>query len=93
MYVISAFLLTGCGNNQAGEEMGAQEFELLTIKQQDYAIKNTYPASIKGRQDIKIIPRVDGYLQGIHVKEGEKVRKGQILFTLDAVQYLSLIHI
>lgn len=33
MYVISAFLLTGCGNNQAGEEMGAQEFELLTIKQ------------------------------------------------------------
>ena len=87
MYVISAFLLTGCGNNQAGEEMGAQEFELLTIKQQDYAIKNTYPASIKGRQDIKIIPRVDGYLQGIHVKEGEKVRKGQILFTLDAVQY------
>ncbi len=67
--------------------MEAQEFDLLTVRQQDYTVENTYPASIRGRQDIKIIPRVDGYLEGIHVKEGDKVRKGQILFTLDAVQY------
>jgi membrane fusion protein (multidrug efflux system) len=86
-YVVTVLLLTGCGNNQAGEQIEAQKYELLTVKQQDYTIVNSYPASIKGRQDIKIIPRVDGYLESIHVREGDKVRKGQILFTLDAVQY------
>ena len=86
-YVVTALMLTGCGNNQAGEQIEAQKYELLTVKQQDYTIVNSYPASIKGRQDIKIIPRVDGYLESIHVKEGDRVHKGQILFTLDAVQY------
>ena len=32
---------------------------------------------------VEVRARVGGYLQGVHFKEGQNVRKGQLLFTLD----------
>lgn len=52
-------------------------------------MEETYPASIEGRQSIRIIPRVEGYLQEIKVKEGQRVRKGQVLFILDQASYVA----
>jgi len=54
---------------------------------QDYTINTEYPASIRGNQDIRIIPRVDGYLQGVYVKEGDNVKSGQLLFRIDDATY------
>ncbi len=36
-----------------------------------------------GLYDISIRARVDGYLEGIHFKEGGRVKKGQLLYTID----------
>ncbi len=43
--------------------------------------------TIKGRTDIAIRPQVSGFITKVHVDEGQQVRKGQVLFTLDQVQY------
>ncbi len=56
---------------------------------------NTYPvttykeftASLEGSRDIEIRPQVDGYLDKIYVDEGAAVRKGQLLFHIDARPY------
>ena len=34
-------------------------------------------------QSVEVRPRVSGYLQGVHFREGQFVRKGQLLFTID----------
>jgi membrane fusion protein (multidrug efflux system) len=81
------FLLISCQNKAQEEQNGPETHELLTITTQDYTLETEYPASIQGDQDIKIIPRVEGHLMGVYVKEGERVREGQLLFRLDDATY------
>lgn len=85
--VLALFLLVSCHNNTASEESEPVKHELLTVTARDYTINTEFPASIQGNQDIKIIPRVEGHLMGVYVKEGEPVREGQLLFRLDDATY------
>ncbi|MCK7517792.1 MAG: biotin/lipoyl-binding protein [Ignavibacteriales bacterium] len=39
-----------------------------------------------GAVDIEIRARVEGWLQGIHFREGSEVRKGTLLYTIDATE-------
>lgn len=80
------FVFVSCGRNNAPEQYG-QNFDLMKIEAKNISLNSTYSASIRGRQDIKIIPRVDGYLTDILIKEGSKVREGQTLFVLDQVSF------
>jgi len=81
-----ALLLAACsGNKEHPQEPVA--YELLTIETKSDTVTTEYAAQVKGSQDIRIIPRVDGYLQEIKVREGDQVRKGQLLFVIDQVAY------
>ena len=81
--------LAGCRqsaqNDTAGS--GVSEEALLTITRQDVAIEETYSAAIRGRQDIAIMPQVSGTLTELRVVEGERVKKGQVLFVVDQVPF------
>lgn len=81
--IIVSVLVMSCQNKSKEEQNEPENYELLTITAQDYTLNAEYPASIHGAQDIKIIPRVEGHLMGVYVKEGERVREGQLLFRLD----------
>lgn len=81
-----AMFLVSCGKNRHNESEN-QQFNLMEIKPQNITLSNTYSASIRGQQDIRIIPRVDGYLTEVLIREGERVRKGQTLFIIDQVSY------
>jgi membrane fusion protein (multidrug efflux system) len=50
-------------------------------------MQSTYPATIKGVQDVEIHPKVQGFITQINVKEGQTVSAGQVLFVLDNVTY------
>ena len=88
--LLGAFVgLSGCRqsaqNDTAGS--GVSEEALLTITRQDVAIEETYSAAIRGRQDIAIMPQVSGTLTELRVVEGERVKKGQVLFVVDQVPF------
>ncbi len=83
---VATFVLASC-QQQNGKEETDGYFETMTVKKQDITLHETYPASIEGRQSIKIIPRVEGYLREIRVKEGQRVKKGQVLFVIDQASY------
>ena len=76
-------MVVSCQNKAQNEQSESECHELLTVTAQDYTLETEYPASLQGNQDIKIIPRVEGHLMGVYVKEGERVREGQLLFRLD----------
>lgn len=80
--VALALALTGC-RQQAGDETVAADFETMTVGRRDITLEQSYPASIEGRQSVKIVPRIEGYLQKVCVREGQHVRKGQVLFIID----------
>ena len=50
-------------------------------------MQSTYPANIKGVQDVEIHPKVQGFITQINVKEGQTVSAGQVLFVLDNATY------
>ena len=88
--VVDAFaiLLSACTESvQPHHESVAAE--LLTIAPQKVELSDNYSASIRGTQDIRIIPRVEGYLTKIAVQEGEKVKEGQVLFVVDQVPFIA----
>lgn len=78
--------LASCGRKNAGD-VESKRYKLFEIDKKDVTLTNTYSASIRGRQDIKIIPRVDGYLTDVLISEGSKVKKGQSLFIIDQTSY------
>ena len=83
----TALALVGCGQQGAEEKTPTTDFETMTVSKQDITLEQSYPAQIEGRQSIKIIPRVEGYLHQICVKEGQRVKKGQVLFVIDQASY------
>lgn len=59
----------------------------MTVQPGDITFESSFPATIKGKTDIAIRPQVTGFITKVHVDEGQHVRKGQTLFTLDQVQF------
>lgn len=82
----SCAALFGCGQSgQSGAK--APECAVMTVNATTSNLTNSYPATIKGKQDVDIRPMVSGFITKLHVDEGASVRKGQVLFTIDQVQY------
>ncbi|ESU29947.1 RND family efflux transporter MFP subunit [Flavobacterium limnosediminis JC2902] len=59
----------------------------VVVQKSDVPVHREYPAQTFGDLDVDLVARVDGILQGIHFKEGDKVRKGQLLYTIDPIEY------
>jgi membrane fusion protein (multidrug efflux system) len=85
------FLLSACGNQSAQNNPSgppaAEAYKTLTLQPQSVTINTDYPASIQGLQNIEIRPKVDGFVEKIYVDEGSVVKKGQLLFKINAPQY------
>jgi membrane fusion protein (multidrug efflux system) len=96
-FKISAVALTAlasvcaisCSSN--GQDGAAQTeapaIEVLTVEPTNSELSNSFPAIIKGKTDIDIRPQVSGFITKVHVDEGQRVVKGQVLFTIDQVQF------
>lgn len=84
-----ACILASCsgGQQQAMTQQQAPEIAVMTVQPTVSELQSTYPAIIKGKTDIDIRPQVTGFITKVHVDEGDYVRKGQTLFTLDQVQF------
>lgn len=81
-------VLTSCGSNQQQMmQQSAPAIATMTVTPGTADLESAYPATIKGKTDIDIRPQVTGFITKVHVDEGERVRKGQPLFTLDQVQF------
>ena len=82
-----AVVLASCGGGQQQQQMPVPQIATMTVEYGNSELESAYPVTIKGRTDIAIRPQVSGFITKVHVDEGQQVRKGQVLFTLDQVQY------
>lgn len=80
------WLLASCGDKQAEQEQTGK-YPVISVSKSSIELSDTYAATIEGRQDVAIYPQVSGTIQRLCVKEGERVRQGQVLFIIDQVPY------
>ena len=88
LFVASALLVASCGKSGGGRpSFGDNEYPVVTVGTSSAAMQTTYPATIKGVQDVQISPKVGGFITRIFVKEGQTVSAGQVLFEIDNATY------
>ena len=88
-----AAILASCGDSkkQGKPDFGDNEYAVRTITGQSADLQSTYPATIKGVQDVEIRPKVSGFITKLCVKEGQSVKAGQLLFVIDNVTYAAAV--
>lgn len=84
--MVAAAALCSCGGNEAVQEAAAEK-SVMTVSVDSCMVPYTFPAQIRGRQDISIYPQVNGILKAVLVLEGQTVRKGQVMFLIDDTPY------
>ena len=87
LFVAAGMMLSACGVKQERPNFGDDEYPVVTVGAQSAASEATYPATIKGVQDVEIRPKVSGFITQINVKEGQTVTAGQVLFAIDDITY------
>ena len=69
-------------------KLGDNEFAVLAVNSTTSDQTTSYPATIRGTQDIEVRPQVSGFIVKLCVDEGATVRKGQALFQIDPTSML-----
>lgn len=82
----ASILLPSCkGNKQQQQGQMIPELAVLTVGEVDTQLETAFPATLHGENDVEIRPQISGFLTKVHVQEGQRVSKGQVLFTIDQV--------
>lgn len=77
--------LAACSEAPKVEEVAT--YDSMTVTTTDAEVTSKFSASIRGRQDINIMPQVSGTISKVCVTEGATVKSGQALFIIDQVPF------
>lgn len=82
------FITISCSEKppQTSTPVGVTIVEAVKV---DLPIYREFVGSIYGYKDIPIRARVEGFLESIDFEEGTKVKKGQLLYTIDSQPFLA----
>ena len=79
-----AMWFASCGQAPKGE-MQTGGYETMVVAKADKVVETDYSATIRGRQDINIMPQVSGTIQKLCVTEGDR-----FLTRLHSIQLLQM---
>lgn len=82
-----AVSLAACGGGGGMPNFGNDEYPVETIGTNSASLQSTYPATIRGIQDVQVRPKVSGFITKVYVHEGQAVKAGQVLFAIDSETY------
>ncbi len=86
---LAALALASCGKKSSGglADLQDNEFPVKTVGVSSADLQTTYPATIKGIQDVDVHPKISGFITNVYVHEGQTVSAGQPMFTIDSETY------
>lgn len=82
-----AFLMFCCKDKKNNNTIEMESFSVSKPIQVDTAFIKEYVAEIQAIKNVEIRNRVDGFIDDIHVDEGQFVRAGQLLFSISGQEY------
>lgn len=91
---LAALALASCGKKSGGglADLQDNEFPVKTVGTSSADLQTTYPATIKGIQDVDVHPKISGFLTNVYVHEGQTVSAGQPMFTIDSETYRAAVN-
>lgn len=91
LFVLSALLL-GCGKDKKSQKAENSVYGFLPVKVTPAVRANViktlkYSGVIKGQKEVGVAPAMSSWVTKILVREGDRVKKGQVLAFLSGEQY------
>src|SRR4051812_15177063 len=89
--LISCFLLVmpGCSKGRKETKSENLKVPVISVLSQKTPLEREYVADIRAIKNVVIFARVKGYLEHIYVDEGQEVKKGQLLFSINDGEYVA----
>jgi membrane fusion protein (multidrug efflux system) len=84
-YLFSFLLLVACGGAEQKLQL-VPEVNIVAVGQYDIPVFSEYVGQVLGQSDIALRPRVEGWITAIHFKEGDNVKQGDLLYTIEDIQ-------
>ncbi|MEH6620757.1 efflux RND transporter periplasmic adaptor subunit [Maribacter arcticus] len=87
--IISAtLLLSSCFGASEKSAQGAAvspppSLKVGELKKKDLTVYTEFSTTLEGKQNVEIWPKVSGFVKEVYVEEGQKIKKGQLLFKLE----------
>ncbi|MET0637610.1 MAG: efflux RND transporter periplasmic adaptor subunit [Chitinophagaceae bacterium] len=88
--VSTVLVFAACGNKDKAQQQGPPPAVPVTeavVTSTDATYFDEYPGTVVALNQSEIRPQVTGYITGIYFKDGQKVVKGQKLYSIDAQLY------
>src|SRR5688572_292656 len=78
-------IAASCGNNDQQAAQGPPPVAVVThkVNSSDAIYYDEYPAIVSALNEVELRAQVNGYITAMHFKEGDRVQKGQKLYSID----------
>lgn len=85
--VCACFLLLAQSCKEKKQETSSGGYKTLVVSPGRCVMEKEYSATLKGVQSVEVRPQVSGTITEIRVGEGERVRRGEVMFVIDQAPY------
>ena len=91
-FLICGIIIASCGDKKSDAAKQQQAppptpVTITEVKSTDAVYYDEYPATVSSFDQINITSQVTGYITAIHFKDGQKVKKGELLYSIDQQIY------
>jgi multidrug efflux system membrane fusion protein len=80
---------TATHGSDTGPAPSATPATVAAVDSRDVSLWEEYSGRLEAIERVDLRPRVPGAIEAIHFREGSLVRKGDLLFTIDAAPYIA----
>ncbi|MEO5501801.1 MAG: biotin/lipoyl-binding protein, partial [Ginsengibacter sp.] len=89
LILASAMMLGACAGKDDQQQQATQAVPvtIATAATTDAVFNDEFPGTVNALDQISLTPQVTGYITGVYFKDGQKVKKGQRLYSIDAQIY------
>jgi membrane fusion protein, multidrug efflux system len=85
--LLAALVIVACSKQAETVAPPPVKVNVVTAVQQDVPVYEEFVAQVYGESDVDIRSRVEGWVTSVNFKEGSAVKKGDLLYTIDDIQY------
>lgn len=91
-YFLAVVLLAACSDEKKTQQQQAAPPPPVPVaayqaQEENATYFDSYPATLTALNEVEIRPQVSGYITGIYFKEGQLVKKGMKLYSIDQREY------
>jgi membrane fusion protein (multidrug efflux system) len=88
---LTFLIVFSCKKEEKAKSLPPQDIKVYKIEPRSVPIYQEFVGQVYGAKDIPIRARVEGFLENVHFVEGSRVKKGQLLYTIDPKPFLETV--